>query len=354
MNITIIISNIGAPGGSERVTVNLCNYFSQNENNNVYLVTQQPVNNEFPLSSSVKRYCILQSKVTFWNFLKDSMNIRKFANEHKIDVVLGMSIYTNLCICMARPGMYAKAVISERNDPVHDDISYKSKVLRALLYPFAQGYIFQTEEQKKFYPSRIQKKGLVIHNMLVENLPMRSDVHAHELVAIGRLNPQKNYKLMLQAFAHVVEQYPDYTLRIFGNGDEYGMLERLASDLKISDRVRFEGLCMDVHTRIKDSDIYIMSSDYEGMPNALMEAMAMGFPVVVTDCYGGGAEELVEDGVNGILTPVGDIRVFAEKIMWLIKHPAEKEKMAKNAEKLRQSHSYEQIARQWENALRGI
>ena len=102
------------------------------------------------------------------------------------------------------------------------------------------------------------------------------------------------------------------------------------------------------------SDIYVLSSDFEGMPNALLEAMAMRFPVISTDCGGGGPRELIVDGVNGLLVSVNNELLLAEKICWMIENTIEKEKMAENAYKVRQSHAVDKICREWERYIESI
>lgn len=348
-----IISGSLYGGGSERMTAVLANGLV-NRGNRVYLLTQEKREKEYSLDSRVKRTCVLQASCGFGDLLKDSIYVRRFADRHKLDVVLGMGIFWNLCVCMAGCGIHAKTVVAERNDPVHDVLSKKTRLLRKLLYPMARGFVFQTKKEMLFYSKRIQKRGFVIHNALSDNLPMRSDIHEHELVAIGRIMPQKNYAMMLRALKIVVERHPEYKLRIFGNlGDnqEKAKLDQLLLDLKLTDNVIFEGFCLDVHNKIKDSDIFIMTSDFEGMSNALMEAMAMGFPVVCTDCHGGGPRELIEDWKNGFLVPIGNVQCMAEKIIWLIEHPEEKEIMGKHAAEIRKSHGSKQIVKQWEKAL---
>lgn len=340
-------------GGSERMVATLASGLVEC-GNEVYLIQQEKREKEYQLSAIVKRIHILQKTCGFADLLKDSISIHRFANKNRLDVVLGFGIFWNLCVCLAKRGMQAKAMIAERNSPAHDSLSRKSKVLRKLLYPMADGFIFQTQEEAQYYSKRIQRHGTIIHNALMDDLPIRSAVHTRELVALGRVLPQKNYTLMIQMLKLVIQKYPEYRLRIFGDfgdGQEKLKLVRLIADLELTDYVIFEGFCLDVHEKIKNSDIFVMSSDYEGLPNALMEAMAMGFPVVCTDCAGGGPRELIDDGKNGLLVPVKDAENMARKIIWLIEHPAEKEEMGRHAIEIRESHSAKRIVKEWEKAL---
>ena len=264
-----------------------------------------------------------------------------------------MGIYANFCVCMSNFGLKTKMVISERNSPLHDHLSKKSKLLRFLVYRNADAYVFQTQEAKKFYSKSIQKRGCVIHNPIRSDLPIKTDINRKEIVAVGRLMPQKNYEMLLHAIKKVHDRHSEFTLRIFGEGRSRNNLERLVSKIGIKDIVKFEGFTLDVHDQIKDSAIYVLSSDFEGMPNSLMEAMSMGFPVISTDCPCGGPAELIQNGKNGILVPVGDSDKMAMEINRLIEEPGECLKLGKNAMKIGQTHSQDVIVQQWLKFLCG-
>lgn len=341
-------------GGAEHFTVTLANSFSQKENNTIFLITNQPKENEYRLSKKVFRSALLSEKTSLVSMIKDVKSISAFVKKNDVDLLVGIGIYPNICVCIAKLLVRAKVVISERNSPQHDLISLKSRLLRFLFWRFADGYVFQTEEAQRFYSSRIQSRSCVIHNPVTEGLPQREKKTKQQIVAVGRLEPQKDYTTMIQAFELVHEKYPAYILRIFGQGSEEYTLRELVKKLKIDQYVRFEGFHLDVHQQIENSDIYVLSSLFEGMPNSLMEAMAMGFPVVSTDCPSGGPRELIQSGSNGFLVPVGNPKALAEKICFFIENPQEKEKISQKASLLRETHSVENITRQWEAFLKSI
>lgn len=330
-------------GGSERFTVTLANRFSKEKSFSVYVITENTKKHEYPLSEDVRRVCMLKDR----RLICDAVNVYKFLVNNHIEVVIGIGIYANLLLCLTNFKLKTKVIICERNDPKHDLLSWKSKVLRKLLYFRSDYYVFQTEEAKNFYPKKIQHRSFVIHNPVRGDLPFKSDVCNKEIVSLARLSAQKNYVMLLRAFKLVYQKHNDYILRIFGEGDEKTKLVELAKKLQIENAVIFEGFCLDAHDRMMDSDIFVLSSDFEGMPNALMEAMAMGFPVVTTDCPAGGPAELIKHGENGLLVKVGDSKDMAEKISYLIENKEEKYRIAKKSILLRQSHSEEEIIKQW-------
>lgn len=346
MNIVFICKSITG-GGAERFSVNMVNYLSVSEKSNVYIVTEKIKENEYFLDNSVKRFDFLKSKAYFSNILK----IIHFATDKKIDVIVGIDIEPNLLVCMASLYMKAKCIISERNAPKQVNISRLSRILRFIFYRFADGFIFQTEGAKSFYSKNIQKRSVVIHNPVKKDLIYKSNIDKNEIVAIGRLNIQKNYPMLIKAFSKVHLKHNDYILRIFGEGNEKEKLKKLCKELGVEEYVSFEGFSLNVHEAIKDSQIFVMTSDFEGMPNALMEAMAMGFPVISTDCPAGGPLELINNGKNGILVPVKDDDILVEKLCMLIENPDLRHSISQKAIQIRDTHDISIIMNKWNDFL---
>lgn len=343
--LKIAIYNISiSGGGAERFTVVLSKGLAD-KGYDVHLLTAAQQKDEYAVADSVKRV-ILHEKNSFVSNAKDLL---KYLKDNDVDICLAVGIYPNLVATLAKsPSLKTKIVISERNAPKHDHLSWKSKLLRKLLYWRADAYVFQTPGAMACYSKSIQKRSVVIPNPLKENLPARSNNPKKEIVAVGRLMPQKNYELLLSAFAEVCKRDADYTLHIYGQGIYETHLQDYAKRIGIDNRVFFEGFKDDVHSCIKDSDIYVLSSDFEGLPNALMEAMAMGFPVVSTDCPPGGPRMLIEHGVNGLLVPVGDVVSLSDAMLELINDKILKESMRKSATETLRKYSLKDIIELWE------
>ena len=127
------------------------------------------------------------------------------------------------------------------------------------------------------------------------------------ILSVGRIYPQKNHALLLRAFAQIHKSKPEFKLKICGKGSEENNLQKLANDLGIADSVCFMGEISNIREQLKSCSCFVLSSDYEGLPNALMEAMAVGVPVISTDCPCGGPRMLIKGNENGVLVPCGDV-----------------------------------------------
>ncbi len=348
MNIAFVVSSL-TNGGAERCVANLANQMSFGEENRIFVITGERKEHEYELRDSVVRLCA----ITYKHFFQDFFHIRRIAREYKIDVFIAFDVYPNALLCFTNIFFKPKVIISERNAPGSVKISVMARLVRFLLYRNANGYVFQTEGAKSFYSAKIQRKSTVIHNPIKEDLPTRSIKPYNEIVAVGRLVPQKNYQMLLDAFSHVHALYPQYTLRIFGQGNLLSDLQKYAQERQIDNFVFFEGFCTDVHEQIKNADIFVMTSNYEGMPNALMEAMAMGFPVISTDCPAGGPRELI-DGKNGLLVPVGDVNAFSNAILKILHDPILKYNLCVNAKNIMETHTCAYITDQWFSFIHNV
>ena len=316
MRIAVVIGALSG-GGAEHFTATFVNELYKREGVIPYLITAEKKEDEYYVNDLINRVCILDDNR---NFIKDANMIKKYANSNHIDYVIGIGIYANICVSMCKLlGMKSKAVLSERNDPYHDSISWK----------------------------RIQKNSIVIHNPVINKLPCKSSVNNKEIIAIGRLLPQKNYALLIQSFAEISKMYPEFILRIFGVGDLLDDFMNMTKQLGIENKVCFEGFHKNVHELIKDSYMYVITSDYEGMSNALMEAMAMGFPVISTNSPPGGAAELIDDEFNGILTECGNKQMLTEKMKQLIENEQLRDKISQNAYDINNTHNVNVIVDKW-------
>lgn len=242
-----------------------------------------------------------------------------------------------------------KLITSERNNPLMDDSKKKKRKYKS--FRNSDGIVFQTERAKACFPKDIADKGTVIPNA-VGNEYVFKVVPVSErrsvITAAGRLTEQKDYPTLLKSFSIFFKEHPDFKLEIFGNGELMDSLKSMAIKLGIGDAVEFKGSVKDAISPIASSSCFVMSSLYEGMPNALMEAMAVGVPCVSTDCPFG-PRELIENEKEGLLVPVGDVEALAEAMNRMVEEKEFAEKCGKSARAIVEKQSVDMISRLYLN-----
>lgn len=230
------------------------------------------------------------------------------------DVVLALGDTTNVKTLLAAGVSDLPVVVSERIDPSTVDIGLAWSALRRLAYSRAAALVVQTESVRP-WAERLVGRGRVdvIGNPVELGVAPEPGERAREIVAIGRLVPQKGFDALLRAFARVAERRPDWSLTIFGDGPARVELTALAAELGIADRVAMPGQAHDVQERLRRASLFVLSSRFEGFPNALIEAMAAGTAVVATRCPSG-PSEILRDCAPAILVPVDDVAAMATAI----------------------------------------
>ncbi len=351
MKICIVTRNL-LRGGAESVISHLTKYMVSNGNEvSLILIDDRPILQDIPSKCQID---VIGQKAQ--GGLKDKIlrykAVRRLIMEKQCDVVLSMPEEIGIYVLAAMIGTGIPVVVSERNNPWVMPNKKVTRVLRKLLYPFADGLIFQTEYASTYFSKRLRKKSIVIPNPLdVERLPdVYNGVRDKVIAGAGRLEPQKNFKLLIDAFSLFQANHLDYKLVIYGEGRLRDELENYAAERIEQGTFSFPGNVLDLPQRLSRVSAFVLSSDFEGMPNVLIEAMAMGIPCVSTDCPSGGPKELIEDGVNGYLVPVGDSVALANRLEKLV---SGSEIMA-DAQQIRNRFDCNKVAKQWQEYLEKV
>ena len=293
-------------------------------------------------------------------FLSTERKLRDWMREEAPDAVLAFSTKLSMQLWLARlfGTQKCRMICSERANP-----AFRSKSaaigMEHLLLKKADGFIFQTERVKALFPERLQKIGTVIHNGLFsEDIPEEviafADRDHKAICAVGRLdNDQKAYDVLLEAFALFHKSHPEHVLNIFGRGVDEPVLRKLIAQLGLEENVILHGNRPHVIREIRDMGMFVMTSRYEGMPNALIEAMACGLPCVCTDCDFGPAE-LIRDGESGLLVPVDDVAAIAAAMERIADEPALAGKLSRGALEIRQTHGREEICGQYRDYILSV
>lgn len=356
MKITILISALSG-GGAERVTCNLANYLSDVGHDVEILSMGEAVAAE-PLRERVMYQSLLRNEEKR-NFLlnngKRILRLRRYMKKQTVDAYVVMLPVTTELMLRFSKLTKAPIIASERNDPT----VYSRKTQKALssLAHRASGWVFQTVDAQSWYEPHIKN---VFHRVIPNaiNPSFLRDPYEGErekvIIGAGRLNEQKNFPLLISSFARVADKFPEYKLRIYGKGALLDSLKGLAEEKGVGDRVEFPGYVPDMPERLEKASMFVLSSDYEGMPNALMEAMASGLPCVSTDCGGGGARFLIQDGENGLLVPQRDEKAMAEAMERILSDDAFAKSLGENARKLQETLAPDKIYGAWEEFIRNI
>lgn len=338
-------------GGAERVTVNLCTYFLE-RNIECTIVTSIQRSHEYALPEGAKRIVLNKKSV-----IATTINLIRIMKAENPDVVLIMGVPNCLYAMPACIWRKVKVVVSERANPNQFTGKKIVKLLSRILMRFADGYVFQTNEAKEYYANKLNNRGKVIPNPLSSiTIPERyTGKRVKTFFTAGRLIDVKNHTLLLNAFSDFVNTngHKDFRLRIYGDGPLLENLKSLAKQNKIDSKVDFLGNVDNAVYTNNNVSAFILSSDSEGMPNALLEALVSGIPSISTNCPCGGPRDLIRNHENGILVPVKDRAGLVAAMEEIITEDIS-EKYSKAAYNDRLLFSMERIGGMWLDYLKSI
>jgi len=340
----------------------MANHWSE-DSHHVSILTFESSNTPFyPLSNSVKWHAIdIKSQSSSWirgflNNLKRIYQIRKAILTIKPDYIISFVFTTNILILLATRFLSCPLIISERN---HPDYGRKTRLawywLRRILYPLADHLVVQTREIKEWF-NRYNNSIHIIANpaeVIQESTEAGSEISlppGKRIVAMGQLSPQKGFDLLLDVFANIHRTYQEWNLIILGTGPLREDLISQAGQLGIERFLHLPGMVANPFSVLKECDLFVLSSRYEGFPNALLEAMACGLPVVSFECPSGPGE-IIQNGVNGILVPAEDTVALERALYELIENKQLGERLGSEATKICERYAAGSIMKQWERLL---
>lgn len=348
MHIAVVTRDMRG-GGAQRVIAQLLEKWSS-QGIRTTLISVYP-NEVFYTLPQQTEHLLITAKADNGNVDKfvRYKQLRGILKQLKPDVVLSMPEEIGIYVTLAMLGTKIPIVVSERNNPWVMPDKKISRIARRMAYPFVKGLIFQTKKASEFFPTSQQKKGIVLPNPLEEGrLPQVYEGQREKVViSAGRLEKQKNFGLLIRAFAQFHKTHPEYRLEIYGEGTKRPELEELAGSLLPEGSWALPGQVQDLVERVSRAGIFALSSDYEGVPNVLIEAMAVGTPSVSTDCAPGGAAELIENECNGLLVAVGDEMALAQAMCRMADEPEEASRMATEAVNIRGKLAADRVCAQW-------
>lgn len=356
LHIAMLIGAL-TKGGSERVMMNLAEYFT-GKGYRVTMVTQYKKENEYPLNESVKRVIsdITEEETTgnrLVNFKRRFCKLRTVWKEIRPDIILSFIGKNNMMAVLTSQFLHIPVVVSVRGEPNEEYYNSWMRFMARHLFAGAAGVVLQTKKCYEFFPEKIQKKAVILKNP-VNPLFFRDRYEGERektITAVGRIDANKNHEMLIRAFAGIAGEFPDYQLIIYGEGELRRELIQLTEKLNLKDRISLPGSIDDVAEAIYKTRVFVLSSNTEGIPNTLIEAMLMGLTVVATDCPCGGPADLIENGVNGILTPVDDRDKMKDSLQYLLKNLQNADEMGRMASKTAGIYRPEKVYGAWEEYL---
>lgn len=339
-------------GGAERVITNLSNYLVT-KGHKVAIVVTRADKIEYEISPKVKIYKLEEKNDTrVFRQLRLFNNLRKSILDFESDINIAFlqvpTLRMILLKFLSKSIKKIPLIVSLRVDPHIAFRNFSGKILLKL-YKYANGFVFQTSEAQNYFSKNIQKRSVVIANPVDKRFfkEYYFEPKQEKIVSVGRLTNQKNYPLLLEGFYEFQKKHDQYKLFIYGEGEEKSNLIKLVNKLNISDKVIFKGNVDNIIDEIYNAKIFAMTSDYEGLSNALMEAMTLGIPCISTNSSGGGAKMLIETGENGILINIGDREALIENLNNLADNEIFNKELSYNSWKSMKKYNPNLINNEW-------
>lgn len=345
MKIVFAVGSLSG-GGAERVVAEIATEMAE-KGHEVSVMLVASMENTYGVSEKVKIINCAHNYKSY-GFFQRTKDIRRKIKEINPNAFVSFTVAVNIYSVLSCIGLPTRLILAERNDPRYDPKSKLFRIARKVLYPFADYYVFQTEGEQQFFSKKIQNRSIVIPNPVNPNLPeVYQGERTKRFVAAVRLAPQKNLKMAIDAFKMVAEKHEEFIFEIFGHGPLEMELKQYVVENELQGKVVFQGNSKQLYQDIADAYGFVMSSDYEGISNSMLEAMALGIPTISTDYPSGGARENIVNGYNGILVPVGDTKRMAEAMELLIESPDLAKKISENSVSIREKLDVGKITGKW-------
>lgn len=359
MKLVLVISSLGG-GGAERVMTLLANEWVERGDEVTLITLASDRMDRYPLNPSVRRIALdvagnsANLLAAIGNNLVRIRALRRAIAASRPDAVISFIAESNVRVLIAAAGLRVPVIISERTALNGHHMRGVWRTLRRWSYPRATAIVAQTRRSAADLEALVRRRVEVIANPVTVE-PRPDDAIADErtgtrtLLAVGRLSPEKGFDLLIEAFAQAAPRHPGWNLVILGEGPLRAALERKVAEHGLGARISMPGFDAHVRRLMRRADLFVLSSRYEGFPNALLEAMTEGLACVSFDCDAG-PRELIEHRQNGWLVPAGDVPALAAALDALMGDAGLRAQLGRRARDVSARYSPATILDQW-NAL---
>jgi len=361
VRIVFVIPNLG-PGGAERVATLLANDWA-GQGHDVTIATFEPAGAEpfFALGPGVAVHGLAATAESPGLVSRLGQNaarisrLRSLLRERRPDVVVAFMTEANIVALWAAKGLGLPVAISERNQPDRPGLGRLRKLARRLSYPLASAIVVQTEAIAAWMAARFRGPVHVIPNpvALDPGVTQREQGDIHEIISLGRLTQQKGLDVLMRSFAALAGKHPDWRLVIYGEGPDRESLMRLRSASGLEERVALPGLTRDSAAALSRASLFVLPSRFEGYPNALLEALGCGLPVVATACPGATAE-ILANGLHGMLVPPDDVTAMIAALDAMMSDPTLRQAYASRARPAVAGLDVAAVSQRWLDLLAGL
>lgn len=357
-----IVFSIGSltKGGAERVIVNLAEHFYK-EGYQTYIVTKMIAKDEYPLSEGITRIVadITEEETTKSRAKNLYLRIKKMRDVWKKiqpNIIVSFIGKNNFMTIVSSRGLKIPVVVSVRSNPRREYGNSIQWFLAQFLFPKADGIILQTKDAKEAFGKKVQEKAVILPNpmnaLFVRDLYLGE--RQKEIVTVGRIDSNKNQELLIDAFSEIAKEFPEWKCKLYGDGEKRFALEKKVAEKGLENQILFMGRQSDIPDKIGQVAIFVLPSKVEGMPNALIEAMALGLAVISTNCPCGGPRELITEGVNGLLIQVDDKDALKNALVTLMNQKKLRETLGSKAFESSKAYYPDKVLKVWQEYLENL
>jgi glycosyltransferase involved in cell wall biosynthesis len=336
-HICFVIPSLSA-GGAERVVSILANYLvSINYSVSIVCLKNETI---YPINKGVDIiFPDFEIPRNLGTLIKVVRYYRKTIKRIEPDVILSFLEFYNEITMLSLLGIKKKIYLFDRNNPYLKEQNIIQAILRKYLYPKANGVIVQTKRALEFIKHNKLNANIFVFPNPISEISSDWNPGSNKIITcVGRMETQKNQKFLIKIFSEL--PYEEWMLQFVGDGSLRHELEEYVKTLHLEDKVKFLGTRKDVQNILSKSTIFAFPSLWEGFPNALLEAMAVGVPSISNNCNTG-PSELIQDGVNGFLVDIGDEKEFKNKLHILMQDKEKSKDFSSQSQKVKQQYSIE-------------